>query len=110
MDFALELQACEDRQVGDAVLNAVNRLFERDLELLQLGVQEETITRHLANYLAPYFPDMNVDTDYNLMGEVPKVVTYDETRRRFVPTSSSISVTTKRGEFRTAPPIYWRLN
>src|SRR6185437_12776967 len=85
MDFASVLEQCEDRLVGGALLAAVQKLFERDLELLKLGIKEETITAHLAHYLSSHFPDMYVDVEYNLMGDVPKTVTYDENPQKVRP-------------------------
>ena len=78
MDFASRLLQCNDAYVGNAVLEAIRRLFERDFELLQMGIKEETIAHHLAHYLDPYFPDFRADVEYSLMGDIPKRVTYEE--------------------------------
>ena len=85
MDFASRLLQCEDPYVGKAVLGAVQRLFDRDFELLQMGVKEETIASHLAHYLDPYFPGFHVDVEYSLMGEAPKMVTYNQAPQRVFP-------------------------
>jgi hypothetical protein len=85
MDFASVLLQCEDPYVGNAVLGAVSRLFDRDIDLLQMGIKEETIASHLAHYLDPYFPDLHVDVEYSLMDDAPKMVTYDENPQRVFP-------------------------
>ena len=85
VEFASRLLHCEDHYIGKAVLGAVQRLFDRDFELLQMGVKEETIASHLAHYLDPYFPDLQVDVEYSLMGEAPKMVTHNESPQRVFP-------------------------
>lgn len=44
---------------------ALDRLFDRDAELLRNDVNERTITHKLAEYLEPEFPGLNVDCEYN---------------------------------------------
>jgi hypothetical protein len=85
MDFASIADRCDDPAVGKVVLDAIVALFERDLDLLRMGVKEETITCHLARYLYPYFPDLHIDVEYSLMGDAPKAVTYDERPQRVYP-------------------------
>jgi len=85
MDFASILGQYEDSYVGNAVLGAISKLFDRDMDLLQMGIKEETIASHLAHYLDPYFPDLHVDVEYSLMGEAPKMVTYDKNPQKVFP-------------------------
>lgn len=44
---------------------AVQRLLDRDRELLARDVNERSITHRLAMYLQDEFPDMDVDCEYN---------------------------------------------
>lgn len=44
---------------------ALDRLFDRDAELLRNDLNERTITHKLAEYLEPEFPGWNVDCEYN---------------------------------------------
>jgi Uma2 family endonuclease len=85
MDFAARLLECEDAHIGVAVLQAILKLFDRDIELLRIGIKEETIASLLAHYLDPYFPELNVDVEYSLMGEVPKMVTYCKKPQKVYP-------------------------
>ena len=85
LDFASILQQCEDPIVRDAMLGAVHQFLGRDLNLLQLGAKEETIAACIARYLHPYFPTLNVDVEYNLMGAAPKRVTHHEITQKVYP-------------------------
>jgi|SRR5512138_935394 len=85
MEFVEVLESCDDPAVAEAVLGAINTLFERELRLLSLGAKEEAIAFHLAGYLKPYFPELNVDFEYDRMGDAPKTVTYDELPQRVYP-------------------------
>lgn len=53
---------------------AVAMLFERDSFLLEYGVGERAIAAKLACYLAPLFPDYDVDVEYNRHGLDPKTL------------------------------------
>jgi hypothetical protein len=53
---------------------AVNRLYEHDVLLLEYEVGERAVTAKLACYLAPLFPDYDVDVEYNRHGLDPKVL------------------------------------
>ncbi len=53
---------------------AVAIMFERDRLLLEYEVGERAIAAKLACYLAPLFPDHDVDVEYNRHGLDPKTV------------------------------------
>ncbi len=76
MDFAKVLRACEDREVGIAVLKSVGELFETDHQLLDVNASEQAIAARLAQYLQPCFPGLHVDVEYNRMGKAPKKVAW----------------------------------
>jgi hypothetical protein len=84
-DFAHVLEQSDDPAVGKAVLGALNKLFERDPQLLELDAKEESIAFHFARYLQPHFPDRSVDFEYDRMGGAPKTVTHDEKPQRVYP-------------------------
>ena len=48
-----------------SVKTALNKLFERDAELLQNDVNERSITHKFAEYLESEFPGWDVDWEYN---------------------------------------------
>lgn len=48
-----------------SVQAALDKLFDRDAELLQNDVNERTITHKFAEYLALEFSDWDVDCEYN---------------------------------------------
>ncbi len=85
MDFAQVLERCDDPGVGRAVLDAISKLFERDRKLLTLDAAERTVAAQIANYLRPHFKALDIDVDYNRMGDVPKTVAYDEKPERVYP-------------------------
>jgi hypothetical protein len=78
MDYSGILKSCKEPAVGEAVLGGLNRLFERDVQLLTCNASEQAIAAKLAQYLQPHFPGYHVDVEYNRMGKVPKKVTWSE--------------------------------
>jgi hypothetical protein len=80
MDYEPILAACDDPAIGEAVADAIRRLFERQIAYLKRDVKEETIAARLAVYLAPHFAkyDYDIDVEYNKMGDVPKQVAWNE--------------------------------
>ena len=47
---------------------AIERLIERDRDLLVLNVSERCVSHRLALYLQELFPELNVDCEYNRTG------------------------------------------
>jgi hypothetical protein len=76
VNYAQVLSECIDPQVGAAVLDALTKLFERDVQLLSLNVSEQSIAAKIAQYLSSHFSTMNVDVEYNKMGDAPKKVAW----------------------------------
>ena len=76
MDFAQVLSECQEPKVGLAVLDALTKLFENDIQLLGLNVSEESAAAKIAQYLQPHFPGMHIDVEYNRMGDAPKKVAW----------------------------------
>lgn len=72
MPYKDVLKACADPVVGCAVFDAVETLFKQDRKLLEKDVHERTIAAKLAEYLQPHFPKLNVNVEYDLMGDVLK--------------------------------------
>jgi hypothetical protein len=77
VNYAQVLSDCIDPQVGAAVLDAVTKLFENDMLLLDLNVAEQSATAKIAQYLQPHFPALHVDVEYNRMGDAPKRVIWN---------------------------------
>jgi hypothetical protein len=76
MDYQPVIAACEEKAVGDAVADALARLFANDLRNLQNDTHERTIAEMLAGYLRPHFEGFDVNVEYNRMGDAPKEVTW----------------------------------
>ena len=76
MDYVQVLSACREPRVGLAVLDALTKLFERDIQLLGVNASEESATAKIAQYLQPHFPNMHIDVEYNRMGNAPKKVAW----------------------------------
>lgn len=55
---------------------AYESLVEHDQTLLELDVNERSITHKLAEYLQTRFPEWNVDCEYNRNREIPKRLTH----------------------------------
>lgn len=58
--------------VRDLVGRALEQLFAKDGFLLEANVAERTIAARLAVYLEPYFPQHDVNVEYNRHGILPK--------------------------------------
>jgi hypothetical protein len=57
----------------EKALNAsIDLLLEADADMLLVDVNERTISHKFAEYLEPYFPDWNIDCEYNRDGHEPK--------------------------------------
>lgn len=59
-------------EVRNAVEKALEELIKNDSFLLNINVNERTLTHKLGQYLEKYFPTYHVDCEYNRDGEVPK--------------------------------------
>lgn len=78
MNHAEVLAKCDEPSVGTSVLDALNLLFQKDGQLLNINASEQAIAAKLAQYLQPHFPNHDVDVEYNRMGDAPKKVAWSE--------------------------------
>lgn len=78
MDYHHILNQCEEPEIATRVIRSLQTLFDKDVDLLNINVSEETIASRLARYLEYEFPDFNVDVEYNRMGDAPKKVAWNE--------------------------------
>ena len=85
MDYAQALSKYHDPRVGSAVLDALTKLFERDAQLLELDVSEQSAAAKIAQYLQPHFPSMHIDVEYNRMGDAPKKVAWNDEPKEVYP-------------------------
>ena len=76
MDYKAVLAACEDKQVGGAMADAVDKLFAKDHRNLKNDTGERAIADMLAVYLRPHFEGYDVNVEYNRMGDSPNEVTW----------------------------------
>lgn len=60
------------REPGPQLIRALQCLLERDKHLLEVDVNERTITARLALYLQTELPNWHVDCEYNRDGIEPK--------------------------------------
>jgi hypothetical protein len=59
--------------VDKCVKHAIEDFRNQDRQLLELAVDERAATHCIACYLKKYFPDWNVDCEYNRKGSNPKI-------------------------------------
>ncbi len=76
MDYKAVLAACEDKQVGGAMADAVDKLFAKDHRNLKNDTGERAIADMLAVYLRHHFEGHDANVEYNRMGDSPKEVTW----------------------------------
>lgn len=62
----------KDTSIKDAVNSALEQLLIQDLYLISNDVNERSISHRLAIYLEPFFPEWNVDCEYNRNHDDPK--------------------------------------
>ena len=54
----------------EAIIRAAcDRLYREQKDLINMRAHERTIAAYLAEYLRPHFPDLQVDSDPNRMGD-----------------------------------------
>lgn len=51
--------------------NAIQQLFDHEIDILSRSLHELNISNHLSRYLHPLFTDYNVDAEYN--GDISKI-------------------------------------
>jgi len=74
----------EQDEIQQKIKIAIKQLFCRDHKLLDIDVNERTITHRLAMYLQKQFPDWDVDCEYNRKG-------HDNVKRLNLPVDSTLS-------------------
>lgn len=58
--------------IKNSLDKALEKLLKSDAQLLYNDVNERSISHRLACYLEPFFPDWNVDCEYNREHDDPK--------------------------------------
>lgn len=66
--MTLDLAYPGEEEVKQRVIAAIARFYRHDPELLDVDVNERTITHKLAEYLQDEFPEWHVDCEYNRLG------------------------------------------
>jgi hypothetical protein len=67
-------KGASDLELAKTIVVALETFLERDRKLLEIDVQERTISDQLAAYLRPSFPGWDVDCEYNRKGLEPKTL------------------------------------
>jgi hypothetical protein len=76
------LETAADPELACIVRVAIDRLLEDDRILLEIDVQERSISHRLAMYLQELLPKWHVDCEYNRDGHEPKMLNlYPEIRK-----------------------------
>lgn len=70
--MTLELEYPTQEEIKQRVIAAIGRLYRHDPGLLEVDVNERTITHKLAEYLQDEFPEWHVDCEYNRRGDQVK--------------------------------------
>lgn len=65
LDLGTRKEIAMKELVEKALKKAIDTLIRADFELLQLDVNERSISHRFAKYLEPYFPGWNIDCEYN---------------------------------------------
>src|SRR2546422_4734342 len=68
------IQTAKDQQLAKVLIRVIEELLKNDHKLLEVDVQERTISHQLASYMRPFFPDWHVDCEYNRKGLDPKTL------------------------------------
>jgi hypothetical protein len=55
-------------------VSAVGRMIDYDMYLLEKNVHEQTIGHRIAVYMEDYFPEENIDCEYNKNGDLSKTI------------------------------------
>ncbi len=53
------------QEVENKVKPALNEFLRNDIQLLEIAAHEQAMTHRIASYLQKYFPDWQVDCEYN---------------------------------------------
>ena len=69
---AAALESLRSRAAGEPVRVALEKFLERDSYLLQMDVNERSITARIAMYLQEALPEWDVDCEFNRDGIDPK--------------------------------------
>jgi hypothetical protein len=80
-----DTSSSEFEMVKTCVEQAIEEFRNRDLQLLQLTVDERASTHRIACYLQKYFPEWHVDCEYNRKGSIPKPTPDTSTNARVKP-------------------------
>ncbi len=80
-----ELLKCGDTSLAAALTAAIEAIFEEDLYLFQRNVHERTIAAALAFHMRGRFDGLNIDAEFNKVGEESKKVHFDGATRNVVP-------------------------
>lgn len=70
--MTLDLPYPTEEEIKQRVIAAIARFYRHDPELLDVDVNERTITHKLAEYLQDEFPEWHVDCEYNRRGDQVK--------------------------------------
>jgi hypothetical protein len=60
------------RPIEKAIIAALDLLLRADADILEIDINERTISHIFANYLKSHFPGWNVDCEYNRNHDDPK--------------------------------------
>lgn len=90
IDYPEKLKECGNEKLAPAMQSALSALFEKDRFLFENDVHERTITACLAfcmraSFTDDEFAELDIDPEYNKLGENPKRVVVDEKGRLVVP-------------------------
>lgn len=59
------------------LVRALRTLLDQDDDILNIDINERTLTHRLAIYVEKEFPNWNVDCEYNRINDVPKKIPYE---------------------------------
>lgn len=85
MDFFESLNQHGDQLISSALRLALEHFFETCSNQLKIDVGERTLASRLADCMRPHFAELEVEVEYNRMGDAPKTLQRDGEPERVFP-------------------------
>lgn len=93
-------------EIEGIIKSSLQKLRRLDKALLDISVNERTITHKLAEYLQEHFPEFNVDCEYNRYRNYIKRIRNEQDRSREIANLSNIELAELIWENKEADTIY----
>lgn len=85
MRYKEVLKECRNLVVNNAITEEIDRLVQQCGNQLCIDVSERALAGRLADYFRPNFEGLDVEIEYNRMGNSPKKLAWKENPERVFP-------------------------